>query len=83
MDDLETIYTIDVAGTLLEGLVVKVHDAGNGEYHWTAYGRNNRKLGTTGETYQSRDYAAQAAHELFPTAKIVFENGDSFVPETK
>lgn len=83
MEEETTVFTIDVVGTLLDGLVVKVREADNGEWHWTAFSRNNRKVATTGETYQDREWAAQAAHELFPTAKIEFESGEPFVPETK
>jgi uncharacterized protein DUF1508 len=76
-------YTIDVAGTVLEDLEVKVHEAGNGEFHWTAYAKNGRKIATTGETYQSADHAARMAHELFPTAKVTNARGVEFVLSEK
>jgi hypothetical protein len=78
----ETVFTIDVAGTLLDGLVVKVHESGD-EWHWTAWAKNHKKVGTTGETYENREYAAQAASELFPTARVEFEDGTPFTVETK
>lgn len=58
--------------TALDGLVVKVHEGENGEWFWTAYARNGRKVATTGETYQDRDHAERMARELFPTADVQY-----------
>ena len=69
--------------TVLDGLVVKVHEGENSEWFWTAYARNGRKVATTGETYQDKDHAAKMAQELFPTAEVKDESGHRFAPETK
>jgi hypothetical protein len=62
--------------TVLEGLTVKVRKADNGEWLWTAYARNGRKVATTGETYKDREHAERMAGELFPTAEIITERSE-------
>lgn len=79
----DTIVTLDIAGTVLEGLEVKIHRSDNGEYHWTAYAANGRKIATTGETYQSQQHAAKMAVELFPTARIRAADGNDWQFDAK
>lgn len=80
-----TVFTIDVVGTVLDGLKVKVRKSstGSGEFLWTAFAKNGRKLAWSGETYESGQHAARMARELFPTALIVDERDAEFVLSEK
>ena len=80
----DKLHTIDIEGTVLDGLRVKISEAANDEYHWTAFAKNGAKVGTTGETYVSAEHAAKMAHELFPTVtEIEGPNGETFRLDVK
>lgn len=76
-------FTLDVAGTVLEDLKVRIRKSENGEFQWTAYAKNGRKLAWSGETYENAAHAAKMAKELFPTALVVDERGAEFVLDKK
>ena len=49
-------------------VVVYKDDAG--EWRWTAFAANNKKVATSGEGYRNRKYAAKVAKDLYPDAEL-------------
>ena len=41
-----------------------------GEYRWTAWSANNKKVADSGEGYVNRGWAKRMAKEMYPEARI-------------
>lgn len=50
---------------------VRVYTDKAGEWRWTAYSNNGRKLADSGEGFKSESYCLAAVEQAFPLTRVV------------
>lgn len=55
---------------MAKGMRGHVYEDDRGEWRWTLFAANGRKVACSGEGYRRRGHCAAMARKLFPTADV-------------